>query len=105
MSEGMLTRTNALNSSSTAVRSAGDGAVVTFSFAHDEPAARAVVTAVDDRGGSARAVRCDLADGGQIVDLFDRAEEHGGGLDIVVNNAALARTGLIAQTSDEQYDE
>jgi 3-oxoacyl-[acyl-carrier protein] reductase len=85
-------------------RLARDGAVVTFSFVREVDAAAAVVRAVEAGGGSARAVPCDLTDGPAIGGLFDAAEEFGGGLDIVVNNAAVCRTGLIAETTDEEYD-
>jgi 3-oxoacyl-[acyl-carrier protein] reductase len=85
-------------------RLARDGALVTFSYVRDADAARTVVAAVEAGGGSAREVRCDLADGAGIAALFDATEAFGGGLDIVVNNAGVARTGLIAATTDEEYD-
>jgi 3-oxoacyl-[acyl-carrier protein] reductase len=78
-----------------------DGATVTFSYVRDHDAAQAVLAATD---GRARAVRCDLADGAAITALFDTAEQTAGGLDIVVNNAAVAVVGAIGQTTDEEYD-
>ena len=36
--------------------------------------------------------------------LFERAEAIVGPLDILINNAAIATTGLIAKTSDEDFD-
>lgn len=86
-------------------RLARDGAVVTFSFVRDADAAQAVAATVEDQGGAARAVQCDLADGVAIAALFKAAETFGSGLDIVVNNAGVAQTGLIAETTDEEYDE
>ena len=85
-------------------RLAHDGAAVTFSYVRDGAAAEQVLAAVAAAGGQAWAVRCDLADGAQIVKLFDEAERHTGGLNIVVNNAAVVAVGLIADTTDEQYD-
>ena len=85
-------------------RLARDGAAVTFSYVRDAAAAEQVVAGVTDAGGQAWAAPCDLADGAQIAKLFDEAERHTGGLDIVVNNAAVVAVGLIADTTDEQYD-
>jgi len=83
-------------------RLVADGATVTFSFVHRAEAADEVVA---NLGDNVRAVRCDLADGPAILRLFDEAEAFGGGLDIVVNNAGVAQTGLISDTTDETYDE
>src|SRR2546429_442634 len=85
-------------------RLARDGAAVTFSYVRDAAAAERVVAAVEQTGGRAWAQRCDLADGAQLINLFDVAEKNTGGLDIVVNNAAVVAVGLIADTTDEQYD-
>jgi len=85
-------------------RLARDGAAVTFSYVRDAAAAEQVVAAVTDAGGAAWAEPCDLADGAQLAKLFDAAERHTAGLDIVVNNAGVVALGLIADTTDEQYD-
>jgi 3-oxoacyl-[acyl-carrier protein] reductase len=85
-------------------RLARDGAAVTFSYVRDAAAAERVVAAVAENGGQAWAEPCDLADGAQLANLFDAAEKNSAGLDIVVNNAAVVAVGLIADTTDEQYD-
>lgn len=85
-------------------RLARDGAAVTFSFEHNEDAAADVVDAVVSAGGTARSVRADVADVGDVVRLYDEAEAGGDGLDIVVNNAAVGTVGLIVDTSDEDFD-
>jgi NAD(P)-dependent dehydrogenase (short-subunit alcohol dehydrogenase family) len=45
------------------------------------------VAEIEDAGGAALAVRCDLADTGQIAALVARTVEHFGRLDILVNNS------------------
>jgi 3-oxoacyl-[acyl-carrier protein] reductase len=85
-------------------RLARDGASVTFSFEHNEEAATDVVGAVVSAGGTARSVRADLGDVGDVVRLYDEAEAGGGGLDIVVNNAAVGTVGLIVDTGDDDFD-
>jgi 3-oxoacyl-[acyl-carrier protein] reductase len=85
-------------------RLARDGASVTFSYQKDETAAQAVVASVAAAGHTASAVQCDLADAAAIGRLFDAAAANAGGLDIVVNNAGVGTVGLIADTSDEDFD-
>jgi 3-oxoacyl-[acyl-carrier protein] reductase len=85
-------------------RLAGDGAAVTFSYRTDEGAAADVVRAVTSVGGKAWSMRADQADARDIVRLYDAAEANGGGLDIVVNNAGDAPVGLLADTSDDDFD-
>ncbi len=85
-------------------RLAGDGAAVIFSYQRDEAAANEVVDAVSGAGGKVWAVRADQADAPAVVRLYDVAEEKGGALDIVVNNAALGTVGLIVDTSDMEFD-
>jgi 3-oxoacyl-[acyl-carrier protein] reductase len=77
---------------------------VTFSFVQDADAAGAVVRAVADAGGRAFAVRADQGNAVDVVTLFDDAERNSEGLDIVVNNASTVTVGLIADTSDDDWD-
>jgi 3-oxoacyl-[acyl-carrier protein] reductase len=56
--------------------------------------AGAVVARIKEDGGTALAVEADLSDPATPAVLFDTAEEHFGGVDILVNNA----TGWLADT-------
>ena len=85
-------------------RLARDGAAVIFSYQRDEEAADDVVKAVSAAGGKAWSVRADQGETQDVVRLYDVAEEKGGGLDIVVNNAAVGTVGLITDTSDREFD-
>jgi 3-oxoacyl-[acyl-carrier protein] reductase len=61
-----------------------------------------------DEGGAAAgilAVRADVASPEGIAEVVDRAVAAFGGLDILVNNVALARGTGIEQTSDAQWQE
>jgi 3-oxoacyl-[acyl-carrier protein] reductase len=70
-------------------RLARDGAAVTFSYRTDRRAADDVVRMTNAAsGGSVRTMQADQGDGAAIIALFEAAEQHGGGIDIVVNNAA-----------------
>jgi 3-oxoacyl-[acyl-carrier protein] reductase len=82
-----------------------DGANVVFNYSTSEEAAADVVRTVQADGGRARAVRLDLTDPEAPEQLMETAEAHLGGLDILVNNAALSYTpGLLAETDTKVFD-
>jgi len=86
-------------------RLAADGAVVTFTYASNEAAAADVVADVKKAGGEAIAVQSDQADVAGIGELFDRAAEPTGTVDIFVCNAARAKVTPIADVTEQEYDE
>jgi 3-oxoacyl-[acyl-carrier protein] reductase len=84
-------------------RLCADGAEVVFGYLSNERAAAEVTAAA---GGRAHAVRVDLADPDGPEELMRTAEERLGGLDILVNNAALShRPTTLAETGDDLFDE
>ncbi|TLS39949.1 glucose 1-dehydrogenase [Streptomyces montanus] len=87
-------------------RLARDGAEVVFNYASSSEAAEDVVRAVENAGGSARAVRLDLAEAGAAEQLMETAaESRSGGVEILVNNAALNFTPTpLADIDEELYD-
>jgi 3-oxoacyl-[acyl-carrier protein] reductase len=85
-------------------RLAHDGADVVFGFIHRQTAAEEVVAAVQAAGGNAYAVQADLGRLADVRRLFDQAEGHLGGLDILVNNAAVVVTASLAEASEQDYD-
>src|SRR5258708_25038627 len=63
----------------------------------DEPARAAeVLQAVEKSGGAAVLADADVANPDQLRGLFDLAEKHFGGLDILITNAATWRFASIA---------
>lgn len=86
-------------------RLARDGADVVFTYAKAATSAGEVERTVKEAGGSARAVQVNLGKRGAAQWLMETAEELLGGLDILVNNAALSFTPIpIADTTEELYD-
>ncbi|MFZ4152178.1 SDR family NAD(P)-dependent oxidoreductase [Streptomyces pseudogriseolus] len=77
-----------------------DGASVVFTYVKDEGAAEAVVRAVEADGGTVRAMRVDLGEEGAPERLMEAAEEHLGGLSILVNNAATSFTPTPLASTD-----
>jgi 3-oxoacyl-[acyl-carrier protein] reductase len=82
-------------------RLVADGATVVFSFAENKDAAAEVVAACD---GRAFAVQSDQGDLAAQEALFEEAVRQLGGLDILVNNAAISPTAPIMDVTPEEYD-
>lgn len=82
-------------------RLVADGAEVVFGYRAAGDAAAEVVEAC---GGRAHAVRADLADTDQTRRLYGEAERVLGGLDILVNNAAIGVVKALGEWTDEEYD-
>ncbi len=68
---------------------AEEGAGVVVNYRRNADKADAVVKAITDKGGKAAAFRADVADVGDMKDLCAFAEREFGGVDVLVNNAAI----------------
>jgi 3-oxoacyl-[acyl-carrier protein] reductase len=88
-----------------------DGAVVAVAYARDEAASNEVVERIGKDGGRAFAVRAELGRHGDAVALwaaFDaQVDNHapGGGVDIIVNNAAIGRSADLASLTEDGFDQ
>lgn len=86
-------------------RLARDGAQVVFGYARNAAAADEVTRAVEDAGGQATGLRCDLQEPGAAEEFMAQAEKRLGGLDILVNNAALSFSPApLAETDEDLFD-
>lgn len=87
-----------------ALRLASEGAHVAVNYAGSEEAAKGVVAAIVEAGGSAQAIRADVSDPSACTELVEKVVEEHGRLDVLVNNAGITRDGLIVRMSDEDWD-
>lgn len=69
----------------------------------DDPA-NEVVRLIEKRGGRAVADGADVGDEGQVQALISRAVDTYGRLDIVVNNAGIARDKVVWNMTSEDFD-
>lgn len=83
---------------------ADKGADVAITYGASADRAQEVVKAIEARGRKAIAVQADSADPAAIRRAVDAAAEALGGLDIVVNNAAIAQYAPIATIGADQID-
>lgn len=87
-----------------AVRLAEDGADVVLTYERDKDSAAAVVARIEAAGRRALAVQADSADVGAVTDAVDVAVTTFGGLDVLVNNAAVFPVGPLEDLGPEEFD-
>jgi 3-oxoacyl-[acyl-carrier protein] reductase len=87
-----------------AVALADKGADVAITYERSAERAEAVVQGIRDKGRNAVAIQADSGDVAAIERSVDEAAEALGGLDILVNNAAIARYANLAEISAEDID-
>ena len=85
-------------------RLAADGFAVVASYAGNPEPANAAVAEARDGGGTAIAVRADIAEETDVAGLFDRAEQELGGVDVVVNTAGIMVLKPLAEYGVEDFD-
>lgn len=81
---------------------ASEGASVVV--ADVDSAAADVVGEIEDRGGSACFVRCNVAESAECDALLRESVERFDRVDILVNNAGITRDGRLVKLTDEQFD-
>ncbi len=87
-----------------AVELGANGATVVCVARNAEKLAQ-TVAAIQERGGQAAAISCDVKDGVSVDALIDKVVEEHGRLDILVNNAGITRDTLLPRMSDAEWDD
>ncbi len=88
-----------------AKRLAADGAKVVVNYTKSAADAEAVVAAITSAGGAAVAVQADLAQPANIPPLFQAVVKQYGRLDVLVNNAAIMKRGMLEDVTAELIDQ
>lgn len=81
----------------TAERLAADGQKVAIVYAGNDGAAESVVEDITAAGGSAIAVKADVADETETAEAFDTVERAFGGIDVVVHAAGIMLLSPLAE--------
>jgi 3-oxoacyl-[acyl-carrier protein] reductase len=88
-----------------ALRLAGQGADVAFSYRGNEAAAKATVGDIEALGREGLAVQADVSDANAADGLVKTVIDAFGKIDILVNNAGITRDDLIMRMSVEAFRE
>ncbi|MEU0689223.1 SDR family oxidoreductase [Streptomyces uncialis] len=87
----------------TAVRLARDGLAVAV-LDLDATACAPTVAAIEQEGGRALAVGCDVSDTGQTEAAIARVADELGAPTVLVNNAGIIRDNLVFRMTDQEFD-
>lgn len=87
-----------------AKRLAHDGFTVMVNYARGAAEADAVVAEIEQAGGKAVSAQADVSDADAVRQMFARAEQAFGGIDVLVNNAGIMTLSAIADTDDAAFD-
>jgi len=92
----------------------GIGRVAALAFAREggsvvigdvsEEDANETVRQIKEAGGKAVAVKCDVRNAADVKNLIDTAVRTFGGVDVLYNNAGVARYGTVEELSEEDWD-
>ena len=82
---------------------AREGARVMVADVQDE-LGRAVVERIRGTGGEAEYIHCDVSVGEDVAGMVRTTVERLGRLDVLYNNAGLARSGSITEIAEEDWD-
>ena len=83
---------------------AAEGATGAVIYAGNTKAAEDTVRAIEEAGGKAFAVQCDVADEAAVTDMVKMVHEKLGTIDVFVNNAGITRDGLLMRMKREDWD-
>jgi 3-oxoacyl-[acyl-carrier protein] reductase len=86
-------------------RLSAEGAAVSFTYVASRDAADTIVQEIERTGGRALAIQADNADANQIRNAVNSTIEAFGQLDILINNAAVERSGAIFDYSLQDFDQ
>jgi 3-oxoacyl-[acyl-carrier protein] reductase len=83
---------------------AAQGAVVAVNYSRSADAANAVVNAITEAGGTARAYQADVASAEQVDAMVKGVVAEFGKIDILVNNAGITRDKLLLRMNEDDWD-
>lgn len=82
-----------------------DGFRVVVNYSGSEDKAKAVVTSIEEAGGTAIAVKADVSNLEDVKALIKTTVDTYGQIDCLVNNAGITRDGLLMRMKETDFDD
>jgi len=87
-----------------AARLAQDGALIVINYGKSANQANELVSMIETDGGRAVAIQADMSKVTDIQRLFQETIDKFGQLDILINNAGIAKTSVISDVTEADFD-
>jgi len=84
---------------------AASGVHIFFNFYSPEQAGDETAEAISAAGGIPAGYRVNVADSREVADFFQTVLDTSGRIDVLVNNAGIARDGLLARMKEADWDD
>lgn len=78
---------------------------VIVNYAGSKEKAENVVKEIEEKGGRAEAIQCDVSDFTQCQKMIEDVHKRYGSIDVLVNNAGITRDGLVMAMKEEDFDD
>jgi glucose 1-dehydrogenase len=101
----LITGANTGIGAEVAATMAAAGASVIINYVENDHLAFELVDKIRHDGGTAHAIKADVRDEMQVISMFDEMRQLYGGIDILVNNAAIQRDSAFHKMSLQQWNE
>jgi len=88
-----------------ALRLAGLGSDVAINYTRSKESAENVVKQIQDMGRKAIAVQCDVGSYEQVMAMEQQIKSNLGEIDILINNAGIARDNLLLRMKEKDWDD
>ncbi|WP_214826963.1 3-oxoacyl-[acyl-carrier-protein] reductase [Exiguobacterium algae] len=82
-----------------------DGFRVVVNYSGSEAKAQAVVSAIEESGGEAIAVKADISNADEVKALVKTTLDQFGRIDCLVNNAGITRDGLLMRMKEADFND
>ena len=87
-----------------AIRLAKEGANIAITYTSNKEKALAVVEEIKANGVNAIAIKANVVNNHEVLNMVKRVEEELGTIDILVNNAGVTKDNLLIRMSEEDWD-
>ncbi len=81
------------------------GGIIAINYTRNEEAARHTAKEIEELGGKAILVQCDVGSYQQVEAMIHQVRESMGDVDILINNAGITRDSLLMRMSEEDWDD